>query len=60
LREGVVEVLAGAQKQDLALTDLPVTEVDTALAYPLDAVAARAPGGSPHAGSFVHYFPILR
>jgi stage II sporulation protein D len=41
LREGLVEILAGRQKEDSSLMDLPVSEVDTALAHPADAAVSR-------------------
>jgi stage II sporulation protein D len=41
LREGLVEILAGPQKEDSKLLDLPVSEVDTALARPSDAAVSR-------------------
>ena len=41
LREGLVEILAGEQKEDSSLMDLPVSEVDTALAHPSDATVSR-------------------
>jgi stage II sporulation protein D len=41
LREGLVEILAGPQKQDSNLIDLPVGEVDAALAHPSDAAISR-------------------
>jgi stage II sporulation protein D len=41
LREGLVEILAGPQKEDSKLVDLPVSEVDTALAHPSDAAVSR-------------------
>ena len=40
LREGLVEILAGPQKGDSNLVDLPVSEVDTALAHPSDATVS--------------------
>jgi stage II sporulation protein D len=41
LREGLVEILAGPQKEDSKLIDLPVNEVDKALAHPSDAAVSR-------------------
>jgi stage II sporulation protein D len=41
LREGLVEFLAGSQKEDSKLIDLPVSEVNTALAHPSDAGVSR-------------------
>jgi stage II sporulation protein D len=41
LREGLVEILAGPQKEDSKLIDLPVSEVDIALAHPSDAAVSR-------------------
>jgi stage II sporulation protein D len=41
LREGLVEILAGEQKEDSDLMHLPVSEVDTALAHPSDAAVSR-------------------
>jgi stage II sporulation protein D len=41
LREGLVEVLAGPQKGDSNLFDLPVSDVDTVLAHPSDAAVSR-------------------
>jgi len=41
LREGLVEILASPQKEDLHLTELAVGEVDRGLAHPSDAGASR-------------------
>jgi stage II sporulation protein D len=41
LREGLVEFLAGPQKGDSNLIDLPVSEVNTDLAHPSDAAVSR-------------------
>jgi stage II sporulation protein D len=41
LREGLVEILAGPQKEVSNLIDLPVSEVDAALAHPSDAALSR-------------------
>ena len=41
LREGLVEILAGPQKENSNLMDLRVSEVETALAHPSDAAVSR-------------------
>jgi stage II sporulation protein D len=41
LREGLVEILADAQKEESKLIDLPVNEVERALAHPSDAAVSR-------------------
>ena len=41
LREGLVEILAAPEREDSKLIDLPVSEVDTALAHPSDATVSR-------------------
>jgi stage II sporulation protein D len=41
LREGLVEILADPQKGDSNLVDLPVSQVETALAHPSDAAVSR-------------------
>jgi stage II sporulation protein D len=41
LREGLVEMLAGTAKEESESMDLPVSEVETALAHPSDASVSR-------------------
>jgi stage II sporulation protein D len=69
LREGLVEILADPQKEDANVMDLPVSEVDTALAHPSDAAVSRhahqvaahmtallcARYGMPAVRNFLHY-----
>jgi stage II sporulation protein D len=69
LREGLVEILAGRQKEDSNLMDLPLSEVDAALAHPTDAAVSRhahqvaahmtallcARYGMPAVRNFLHY-----
>ena len=41
LREGLVETLAAPEKEDVGRLDLPVSEVDAALAHPSNATVSR-------------------